>query len=238
MNKLKVMILESDISDLYRLVYLVNSISELELVFATTRAEELLKEINTNKFDIAILDLSISNTYGFEVAEFLTINYPNVKIIFISSYIEFGIRAYKYYPEDYLVKPINVFRLNQTVKRIMSHAFNFYKSKKMVIKNKGLSKFIDIEDINYIEKKKDNTKIHLVNEEIIDSKESLNDLEIKLQSYGFFRIHQSYIVPFKKIEEIKPDNYMKSYNLKLKDTDEILSLSRNKYKILKDMLFD
>ena len=31
---------------------------------------------------------------------------------------------------------------------------------------------------------------------------------------------------------------MKSYNLKLKDTDEILSLSRNKYKILKDMLFD
>ncbi|UTH88991.1 LytR/AlgR family response regulator transcription factor [Bacillus velezensis] len=107
-----------------------------------------------------------------------------------------------------------------------------------MIKNKGLSKFIDIEDINYIEKKKDNTKIHLVNEEIIDSKESLNDLEIKLQSYGFFRIHQSYIVPFKKIEEIKPDNYMKSYNLKLKDTDEILSLSRNKYKILKDMLFD
>lgn len=87
-------------------------------------------------------------------------------------------------------------------------------------------------------KKKDNTKFHLVNEEIIDSKESLNDLEIKLQSYGFFRIHQSYIVPFKKIEEIKPDNYMKSYNLKLKDTDEILSLSRNKYKILKDMLFD
>ena len=51
-------------------------------------------------------------------------------------------------------------------------------------------------DINYIEKKKDNTKIHLVNEEIIDSKESLNDLEIKLQSYGFFRIHQSYIVQF------------------------------------------
>ncbi|QJC44143.1 LytTR family transcriptional regulator [Bacillus sp. HNA3] len=40
--------------------------------------------------------------------------------------------------------------------------------------------------------------MHLVNEEIIDSKESLNDLEIKLQSYGFFRIHQSYIVPFKK----------------------------------------
>ncbi|AOY05438.1 LytR/AlgR family response regulator transcription factor [Bacillus subtilis] len=236
MVKLKVVILDEEMSDLYRVVNLVNSISELELVIATTKAEDMLEVFNVNKIDIAIMDLNISNSHGFEAAEYLISNYPRVKIIFMSYHVELGIKAYKYYPEDYLIKPINVFRLNQTIKRIVSYVFGFPRIDKIVIKSKSMLKFIDIPDINYIERKENSTRIYLENGEVISSKESLNDLELRLRVFGFYRIHQSYIVPIKKIQEVKPDNYMKSYNLKLKGTKEILSLSRNKYKMLRALL--
>ncbi|USK36633.1 LytTR family transcriptional regulator DNA-binding domain-containing protein (plasmid) [Bacillus sp. F19] len=72
--------------------------------------------------------------------------------------------------------------------------------------------------------------------EPINCNDNLGVLEQVLGSKGFYRTHQSYLVPLSKIEEILPDNYMKSYNLKLKNCPAKIEVSRTKYKELKKEL--
>ncbi|HOJ79322.1 MAG TPA: LytTR family DNA-binding domain-containing protein, partial [Clostridiales bacterium] len=66
------------------------------------------------------------------------------------------------------------------------------------------------------------------------SRESLNSWIKKLDSGDFFRCHRSYIVNIEKIEKISPW-FNGAYNLKLKDCRDIIPVSRENMKTLKDI---
>lgn len=59
-----------------------------------------------NKIDIAFLDINLKCTNGLEIAKQLTELYPQVNIIFCTSYGEYAIEAFKMYASGFLPKPI------------------------------------------------------------------------------------------------------------------------------------
>lgn len=67
------------------------------------------------------------------------------------------------------------------------------------------------------------------------STETLNHWEKKLEGMNFFRSHRSYIVNIDKIEKISPW-FHGAYNLKLKDINESIPVSRNASKGLKEYI--
>jgi two-component system LytT family response regulator len=211
---------------------------EVKVLFATTESSELIDFVNDHEsIDIVLLDVSPPNSSGFEIAEFIKIKHPTIAIIFTSTCKEYAFQCYKYYPVDFLVKPINIVRFKKTLHYISEKIVkSYHQPKKIGVKSNGIFHLIDIDRILFVERKGRKTFIHLENEAIVECNESIKQLEELLDMTKFFRTHQSFIVALDKIEEIHKDLYTKAYNIKIKNSKQIVNLSRNKYVELKKFL--
>lgn len=68
-----------------------------------------------------------------------------------------------------------------------------------------------------------------------DTKTPLKDLESRLGPYCFFRIHKSYLVNLDYVAKLTPW-FNGAYQLELEGTEEMLSVSRNYVKSLRERL--
>lgn len=212
----------------------VKTFPNVNMVLSTTNVSELFNTLDQGLIiDVVLLDINMPVSTGFDIAHYLKEEHPKIKIIFMSAYQDFALQGYKYYPEDFLTKPINIVRLKQTLDRL-SHTHK--KKRKIGIKTNGKISLIDINSILYIEKKGRKTLIHLIDTEPIECSESLNKLEEILKQYNFYRTYQSYLVSLDQIEYIESDHYMKSYNIKLHHCNHKINLSRHKFTTLKNLI--
>lgn len=88
-------------------------------------------------------------------------------------------------------------------------------------------------DILYLAADVGKVRVHTVHG-VYKSRESLSSWSQKLGSSGFFRCHRSYIVNIERIVKISPW-FNGAYNLKLKDCQDIIPVSRENVKTLKNL---
>ena len=142
------------------------------------------------------------------------------------------------YPVDFLIKPINIQRLEKAlnkVKEINSSRLNKKDTKIGINIDNGI-KMISISEILYIEKQGRKISVVCKNNEIIYSRESMKNLETLFSSFNFYRPHQSFLVPINQIKAIYPDKYTRSYIIELSDSKINIPVSRGKYSELKEIL--
>ncbi|MDF9761634.1 two-component system LytT family response regulator [Peribacillus simplex] len=212
----------------------INNFPNVDMILSTTDASELFSSIDQGLIiDVILLDINMPVYNGFDIAHYLKESHPQIKIIFMSAYQDFALQGYKYYPEDFLTKPINIVRLKQTLDRL---SYTHKKARRIGIKTNGKIFLVDTSSILYIEKKGRKTFIHLKDAETVECSEGLNKLEDILNQCNFYRTHQSYLVSIDKIEYIESDNYMKSYNVKLHHCNHKITLSRHKFTALKNLI--
>jgi two-component system, LytTR family, response regulator len=210
---------------------ITEKLPETKLVLSTTDVTDLFSLVDKNgAVDVVLLDINMPVANGFDIAQYIKEKAPSIKIIFMSANPDFVLQGYKYYPEDFLTKPINLVRFKQTLERIHSTGVRM---KKIGVKEQGRFRLAETSLILYIERKGKKTLIHLDDQSVIVCSESLNRLEDMLKDDMYYRTHQSYLVPIDKIESIEQDTFMKSYNVRLKNCPTIINLSRHKYSQLK-----
>ncbi|MEY8749401.1 LytR/AlgR family response regulator transcription factor [Alkalicoccobacillus gibsonii] len=209
--------------------------SPYKLVYTSTSGEQLPNILNKEEVDVALLDIEIASYSGFKLAEHINQNHENIKIIFISSYKTFALDAYNFYPLDFIVKPVDVFRLFQTLNRVSHLVADQHATRIGVQISTGFS-LVKIEDILFINKSFNKTVLHLLNGETIESKDKLEIFETKLGKHKFYRIHKSYLVNLSKIKKIQKDDFMNSFNLILYDSSSTLPVSKHRVKELKESI--
>lgn len=194
--------------------------------------------LQNNNIDLLFLDIEMGQIHGIELARHIKSIYPNILVIFVTGHTEFALEGYEVYPVDFLIKPINILRLERALNKVKE-----IKSSRL-IKNDykiGINvdcgiKMVNISDILYIEKQGRKVSIVCKKNEIIYSKESMKNLEAVFSSFDFYRPHQSFLVPIKQIKAIYPDKYTRSYIIQLFDSKTNIPVSRNKYPRLKEVL--
>ncbi|AYV69304.1 MULTISPECIES: LytR/AlgR family response regulator transcription factor [Niallia] len=233
MSKLSIIAIDDDPIqlELYKDIF---KESPYNLVYTSTNGDSLPIFLSENKVDIALLDIEIASQSGFKLAEHINQYYKNIKIVFISNHKSFALDAYNFYPLDYIVKPVDVFRLFQTLTRV-----NYVNKDDLRVGVKTSTGYLLIkkDEINFIGKTIRKTTIHLTTGELIESNEKLEILEAKLAKHGFYRIHKSYLVNLERVKKIQKDEFMNSYNLVLIDSKETLPVSKHRIKGLKDLIF-
>jgi two-component system, LytTR family, response regulator len=213
---------------------IIKGLTNITLVLKTSDVNELFKFLDTETpIDVVLLDINMPLSNGFDIAAYLKSSYPEVKIIFMSAHQDFALQGYKFYPEDFLTKPINIIRLKQTLDRIGKSQ---KRKRKIGVKTSGRISLIDTSTILYAEKKGRKTLIHIKDSEPVECSEGLNRIEEILQKEKFFRTHQSFLVSLDYIESIESDHYMKSYNITLQHCKTKISLSRHKFTTLKSLI--
>ncbi len=93
---------------------------------------------------------------GFEMAQYIGKNYPSVLILFVTGHADFTLDSYDFEPVDFLVKPINLLRLERAIGRIekkltgTTGAESPVKQTKIGIHFEGGYQIISIDSIKYI----------------------------------------------------------------------------------------
>ncbi len=179
---------------------------------------KLLKDADP---ELIFLDISLPDGTGFDLLDQFEGN--NYKIIFITAYSDYALKAFKYSTFDYLVKPVDQESLTKALMRIPEFQKPENNQKAITIngnlsvpieKNSGTVALpepngfaiIKVEDIIRCEGKRNYTRIIFKEgkEKIVSR--TLLDFENLLTPLGFIRIHRSHLVNlFNVVRYIKSD---------------------------------
>lgn len=190
----------------------------LELVGTYSSAIEAREGIAQEPVDLLFLDIQMPELNGMEFAK--TVD-QETRIVFTTAFSQYALEGYRTNALDYLLKPISYNQFLEAATKAQqwfelksqaeqkeqtpegqpvlpeSKEFFYVKSEHRLIK-------INVQDITYIEGLKDYIKIYLENQpKAILSLMRMRSLEEYLPSDQFMRIHRSYIVNIKKIEQIE-----------------------------------
>lgn len=238
--ELKTLLVDDELLCLEALRSSLNAFSYVNIVGEILNGSDVVKimEKAEMEIDLIFLDIEIKDVNGFELAKFIQSKYPKIKIIFLTGHAGFALKGYEYEPIDFLTKPINMIRLEQALSRVKNMKYNneAVKDVKIGIHVEGGIEIISVKDIAYIEKKGRKVCIVCKNKDIFNSRDSLQKLESIFGSYGFFRCHQSFLIPIDNVKSVYADEFSRTYTIQLNEVKETIPLSRDKYVELKELL--
>lgn len=177
-----------------------------------TSATELIR---LKKPDLILLDIELKDGSGFQVLQQLK---PyTFKVVFITGFNHYAIKAIKFSALDYILKPVNETEFQQAIQRAIDHIYldteqqtnllleslrKETQNKKLVLKTSDSIHIVDISDILFCKSDNSYTTFFIhENEKIIVSK-SIKEYDELLCEYGFFRPHQSYLVNLNHVKKI------------------------------------
>ena len=164
---------------------------------------------------VAFVDIDLKGESGLECARTMTTIDPALKVIFATAHSEYMAGAFEIYAFDYLVKPFDVERVRRTLSRLKDELEEKEEGKhekincaeqnsdKLMIRGREQMVFIDKEEIIFIERRDNVTKI-ITGEGEYKTSVSLGSLEEKLDGGKFLRCHKSYLINLEHISKIEP----------------------------------
>ena len=173
---------------------------EAKIVCKSDNAEEISNYISSNKVDVVMLDINLkSNKTGIELAKEIRKINKNIYIIFTTGHLEYAMLAYKVKTFDYLAKPINYDRLEETIIRLFDDVTS---TPKRYLKIDNKNTLVDESEIQYI--KRDGMKLVFhTDSRDYDTYSSFNKLQDKLPK-NYIRCHKSCIANINQIKDVEP----------------------------------
>lgn len=187
------------------LVTYITRITNLNLIKSCSSAIEALNLINDKNVDLLFLDINMPEISGLSLAKS---THKKTKIIFTTAYREYAADGFDLQAIDYLLKPIAFDRFLQAVDKFLEIPSTL---KNHPIENKSFTNNnfifvrvdrkmlkIDFDSILYIESLSDYIKIHTKNKTIV-TRETITNIQTKLPTTSFLRIHRSFIISISSI---------------------------------------
>lgn len=182
---------------------------KVELIGQAEDVKTGLILIDELKPDLVLLDIQMPDGTGFDLLK--QIGNIDFNFIFITAYDQYAIKAIKLSALDYVLKPINVnelidaiekaeiFQVNQGEARLRLENYHNNISNRNFEKRISLNTTdsvysIKIKNITYCKSDKNYTDIYLENGKKLLISKTLKDFELLLLDFGFFRVHQSYLI--------------------------------------------
>lgn len=168
--------------------------------------------LGSHNLDILFLDIDLGDETGIEVAAWVTRNYPDVITVFVTGHREFAEEAFEVEAMGYLVKPYDISKMENVLKKAMNLLQNNQKEKistEIVITDENIKKKIDCRDILYIERQQSKSIIKTQQKEyqVYETMTSLCDRI----GESFIRVNQGEVVNLNMIKEIKGNTvYLKN----------------------------
>jgi two-component system LytT family response regulator len=176
-----------------------------------------VKAIRKHRPDLVLLDIKLDDGTGFDLLEELS---PvDFKVIFITAYDHYAVRAFRFSALDYLLKPLDPEELVQAVAKtgtVLQKDFNTQLANmkhqlgsvetgrdKIIIRTFDSIHLVPLHEILYCESDHSCVIIHLINHTSITASASLKDYEEILAESGFFRVHKTYLVNVKYIRRFE-----------------------------------
>jgi two-component system, LytTR family, response regulator len=202
--------------------------TEIEIIGEAESLKDALHKINLNKPDVIFLDVQMRGETGFDLLEQLDFS---GKIIFVTAFDEFAVRAFEVNALDYLLKPINPNRLSQALERLQNDSDISPKTlrkleydDRLFLEINNRSVFLGVSSIICISASGDYSEIYTADGKKLLIAKSLREWEERLPK-NFVRIHRSTIINFEYVEKVE-SRFNRSYRVFLNGIKEPFTISR------------
>lgn len=194
-----------------------------------TDSTNLLYDISEDNFhyDLLLSDIEMPEISGMELAEKIKPFLPEIRIIFITSHIEYAIDAFELSIFRYVPKADIEKRLSAAIKDAVS-LINLEADKSYTIQAKGRFEKIPLKDILFIERDGKNAAIN-TSDGVSKVRKSLQAVFDEIASEEFIFIDRGYIVNLIHIMQIKNSTAV------LKD-GTVLPISRSHLQTVKEQI--
>jgi DNA-binding LytR/AlgR family response regulator len=185
--------------------------SELHIIGEATHGQEALQLIRETSPHIAFLDIQMPALSGLEVAAQVQCH-----VVFITAFDEYALQAFDKAAIDYLLKPVELQRLQQTIQRLKQRLLNPPVDLSMLINSLNNKKnylqwikvpqgedifLLSVDEIDYFQAGDKYTSLFTLNKEWV-VRTPLKEFEEQLNPEYFWRIHRSTIVRVAAISKI------------------------------------
>jgi DNA-binding LytR/AlgR family response regulator len=215
---------------------------ELDVLAIAKNGPEALSMIDEQKPDVIFLDIQMPGMTGLEVAQRLT-HRPH--IVFVTAYSEHALAAFEREAVDYLLKPAQDERLQQTIDRLksrlvakqpaanieslLSGLLNRLPNNERFLKyiRAGVGNTIHniaVEDVLYFEAEDKYSRVVTRQLESL-VRIAISELEAQLDPEMFQRVHRGTIVNLRGIKAIKK-NELGTLELVIDGRPEVIAVSR------------
>ncbi len=234
--------------------------ARVEIVAECRTGREAIRTVQELAPDLLFLDVQMPGLSGFDVVKALQADAMPM-IIFATAFDRFALDAFELHAVDYVLKPFEPERVNVAVERAFqryigkpewelkgglltaidtladqkhraSNDENSDGSKKLAIKDGGVTVLIPFEDIDWVDAAGDYMCVHSDGKTYV-MRCTMKELEEKLSDPNFARVHRSTLVNLNKVNSIEA--LAKGESLLHLPNETALKVSRN-YRSVVDYL--
>jgi two-component system LytT family response regulator len=214
MKTLRTLIIDDERLAREELKSLLKQYDEIDIIGEAKNGEEAILMIKDLKPELIFLDISMPGMTGFEMLKQLE-EIP--KVIFVTAYDEFALKAFEINALDYILKPVDPIRLQESVKKINQKEEDFISklegqtsrkdrqltlSDSVFIKDGEKTWFIELNRIRMLESDGNYVKVYFDGYRPLLLR-SLNSFEERLDPEYFFRANRKFIINLKWISTIE-----------------------------------
>jgi len=178
---------------------------EIEVLGCADSVVSAKKLVSVHQPDVVFLDITMPVLDGFDFLKEYDV--PHFMVVFVSAHEEFGINAVKAGAADYLLKPVNIKELKQTVKKLLllqsSRAKDeiLFDADKLVLPASHGFHVLRVDDIIRLEAEGSYTKVFVKGGRDTMVSRTLKDFEDTIPKEKFFRIHKSHLINLNFVKE-------------------------------------
>jgi two-component system, LytTR family, response regulator len=170
--------------------------------------------------EILFLDIRMPEVDGFDLLEQIGIERAPV-VVFVTAHADHALRAFDVHAIDYVLKPVGDARFAAALARAKTLARmrragdradprlgallreHSRATRRILVRDRDRTRVIDAATIDWIEAADYYAEIHVGSETHL-LRETLTELEQRLDPARFFRVHRSAIVNLERVREIRP----------------------------------
>jgi two-component system LytT family response regulator len=221
-TRIRVAIIDDEPLGRQKIRRLLKGEEHFEVIGEYDGGEDTVTEIRRLRPDLIFLDIQMPDQDGFALLRRLGPE-SRPRVIFVTAYDQYALRAFEIHAADYLLKPFDRNRFQQALDRvketIQSARSNSVDQQlielledlkagkkfpdRIAVKTGGYVHFVRTNDLNYIEAAGNYVRLH-VNAKSYLLRETMNVIQAKLDPRQFVRIHRSTLVNVDAVKELQP----------------------------------
>lgn len=170
---------------------------------------------NTNNVELLFLDVELKDGTSFELLA--QIEYHKYKVVFITSFDKYAVKAFRYSAIDYLLKPVNEQELQDCLEKVLLASLEETKAievflhnqkankenKKVTLQNSDGIYVTNIKDIIHIEAYGNYTKVHVTYQKLpLVISKTLKEFEKLFSQDGFLRTHHGHMININHVRKL------------------------------------
>ncbi|WP_327292273.1 LytR/AlgR family response regulator transcription factor [Streptomyces sp. NBC_01198] len=214
MRPLRILAVDDEPPALDDLGYLLRGDHRVGRVLAADSSDAALRLLEAETIDAVFLDIRMPGLDGLDLVRVMSRFARPPAVVFVTAYEDFAVDAFALKACDYLLKPVGGERLAEAVRRVAALLEGQVEPQqpaaadpvpeRIPVDLGGVTRFVSRDEVAYVEAKGDYVRLHTAGQAPL-VRVPLAVLAERWEPHGFLRIHRSFLVSLRHVEELRSD---------------------------------